>query len=99
MTLVNSEGAILQASESENPDLFFGVRGGGCNFGVVTQFVFKVHPQNRTVYAGPLIYPASALEKVIEVTEKWWETASEKEATSHFLVRSPKGPAVVRFPS
>jgi FAD/FMN-containing dehydrogenase len=53
----------------ENTDLFWGVRGGGCNFGVVTEFVYKLHPQRRTVYAGAIIFAPDALEKLGPVIE------------------------------
>jgi FAD/FMN-containing dehydrogenase len=44
VTLVSADGSVHTANEKENSDLFFGVRGGGCNFGVVTEFVLALHP-------------------------------------------------------
>lgn len=44
-TVVTVDGRILRASEDSNPDLFWGIRGGGSNFGIVTQFVYRVHNQ------------------------------------------------------
>ena len=52
VTLVTSSGDILTASDSQNQDLFWAVRGGGGNFGVVTEFVLKVHDQRPDLYTS-----------------------------------------------
>ncbi len=54
--LVTTDGQILRASASEHPDLFWGVRGGGGNFGIVTAFEFQLHPIGP-VLAGKVVYP------------------------------------------
>ncbi|KAJ1303157.1 hypothetical protein OPQ81_011358 [Rhizoctonia solani] len=56
-TVVTSSGEILTASDSENPDLFWAIRGGGANFGVVTEFVLKLHEQRPELWGGMLMYP------------------------------------------
>ncbi|KAF8060169.1 hypothetical protein FPV67DRAFT_1674133 [Lyophyllum atratum] len=88
-TVVTANGSILTASETENSDLFFGIRGGGSNFGVVTEFVLKLHPQRATVYAGMLIFPPAALEKLVEVTAKWWANVGEKQGMLQMLAVGP----------
>lgn len=60
--VVTADGRFLTASAKENQDLFWAIRGGGGNFGIVTSFEFRLHPVS-TVYAGPVLYP---LEKAAE---------------------------------
>ncbi len=65
--IVLADGRMVTASAKENPDLFWAVRGGGGNFGVVTSFLFKAHPIH-TDYAGPMLYP---IEQAAEVM-RWY---------------------------
>jgi len=58
--LVTAKGELVHASEAENPDLFWGVRGGGGNFGVVTTFELDLHDVNTEILSGPVVYPLSA---------------------------------------
>ena len=65
--MVLADGRFVTANAKENPDLFWAVRGGGGNFGVVTSFLFKLHPVS-TVYGGPMIWP---LEQAAELLKFW----------------------------
>jgi FAD/FMN-containing dehydrogenase len=65
--LVLADGRFVTASAEQNPDLFWAVRGGGGNFGVVTSFLFRLHPVS-TVYAGPTFWP---LEQTVEVMKHY----------------------------
>ena len=63
--IVTADGRLLHASADENPDLFWGVRGGGGNFGVVTSFEFHLHPMQRTVVGGEMIWPLDKARDVL----------------------------------
>ena len=89
--MVLADGSVVTANDSENSELFFGIRGGGSNFGVVTEFVFKLHPQRRTVYAGLLMYPPTALEKIVSVTAEWWASGPEKQGMLQSTTVGPDG--------
>lgn len=65
--MVLADGQIVTASESEHPDLFWAIRGGGGNFGIVTSFTFRLHPV-ANVFCGPTAWPSSATGDVL----KWF---------------------------
>jgi len=64
--VVLADGSFVTASENENADLFWALRGGGGNFGVVTSFLFKAHPV-KAVYAGPIFWDLKDAKKVMQV--------------------------------
>jgi FAD/FMN-containing dehydrogenase len=64
--IVTADGRFLHASASENPDLFWAVRGGGGNFGVVTAFEFRVHPMQRQVVGGRMVFPIARARELLD---------------------------------
>ncbi len=76
--IVTADGALLRASAAENPDLFWGVRGGGGNFGVVTNFEFELHPMQRQVIAGELFYPIDRARDVLNVYSEFAALAPDE---------------------
>jgi len=72
--MVLADGRVVTASADENADLFWAVRGGGGNFGVVTSFLFRANKLNPTVYGGPIMWP---MEKSAEVL-RWWRDFIQK---------------------
>lgn len=91
VTIVTANGSVLIVNETENPDLYFAVRGGGGNFGVVTEFVFKLHPQRETVYSGLLIFPPPKLVQIIEATNEWLKTERKNQAMFQVSTPTPDG--------
>ena len=63
--VVTAEGGIVRASADEHPDLFWALRGGGGNFGVVTSFEYRLHPVGPTVVAGPVFWAADDTTDVL----------------------------------
>ena len=91
-TVVTAGGEVLRASESDNPDLFWALRGGGGNFGVVTDFTFRLHPVAQ-LRAGQLVYD---LSDAVAVVTKWRElmkAAPDDLATFAFMAQSSAGEA------
>lgn len=89
-TVVLANGAALTVSESENTDLFWAIRGGGSNFGVCTEFVLRLHPQRRTIFAGNVIFPAAVLDDLMGVLSEWWKTVKDHEGMLQVLGRDPE---------
>jgi FAD/FMN-containing dehydrogenase len=89
--VVLANGTFVKANASENPDLFWALRGGGGNFGVVTSFTFKLHKID-TVYGGPMLYELSEAPDVM----KWYRefiTAAPDELNGFFaFLTVPPGP-------
>lgn len=67
MELVTAEGRVVRASEKENADLFWGLRGGGGNFGVVTSFEYRLYPTGPEIIAGGIAWRAESAAEVLEL--------------------------------
>ncbi|EUC63244.1 FAD-binding oxidoreductase, putative [Rhizoctonia solani AG-3 Rhs1AP] len=93
-TVVTSLGKILTASDSENPDLFWAIRGGGANFGVVTEFVLKLHEQRSELWGGMLIYPPTIFDKLVPEVNSWLAERTPVENIHLAFMSGPSGPAV-----
>jgi FAD/FMN-containing dehydrogenase len=64
--VVTAGAKLVHASEKENPDLFWAIRGGGGNFGVVTSFEFRLHPVGPEVLAGLIVHPFSRAKELLQ---------------------------------
>jgi FAD/FMN-containing dehydrogenase len=89
--VVLADGRLVHASEAENPDLFWALRGGGGNFGVVTSFEYRLHPI-RTVVAGPLFWPIEELEPTLRWYREWSPAAPEDAYAFYLTAEVPAGP-------
>ena len=69
--VVTAAGELLTASEDENEDLFWAIRGGGGNFGVVTSFEYRLHPVGPQVFVCFVVYPAESAREVLQSCEHY----------------------------
>ena len=92
--VVTADGRIIRASESENSDLLWGLRGGGGNFGIVTQFEFELHPLGPMVYAGPIFYPADAAHELLHTFRDWAVVAPDEITAIVNLTTAPPLPVI-----
>jgi FAD/FMN-containing dehydrogenase len=93
--VVTADGDIVHASEAENSDLFWGVRGGGGNFGIVTEFEYRLHAVGPTVLSGLLLWPLDDGPQVVRFYREWADSAPD-ELTSALVLR--RAPAVDLIP-
>jgi FAD/FMN-containing dehydrogenase len=85
--VVSADGRLLIASETENVDLFWGIRGGGGNFGVVTTFEYRLHPVGPEVMAAAVMYPFEQATELLHAWRDYTEQAPD-EVTSEVLLWS-----------
>jgi FAD/FMN-containing dehydrogenase len=93
--VVTADGEFVKASEDENTDLFWGVRGGGGNFGIVTEFEFRAHPLGPTVMAGPVMWAIDDSPEVLRFYRDWIADAPDELMT---IVIHRKAPALPFVP-
>jgi FAD/FMN-containing dehydrogenase len=89
--VVTADGALCTASATENADLFWAIRGGGGNFGIVTSFEFRLHPVG-TVYAGPVLYPLEQATQAMAFFRDFMHTAPRELSAFFAFMIVPPGP-------
>ena len=92
--VVTADGQLVHASETENADLFWALRGGGGNFGVVTSFEYKLYPVS-TVLGGMLVYPLARARDVLRLYREVTESAPDELTVFAGLMYSPDGIPIV----
>jgi FAD/FMN-containing dehydrogenase len=92
--VVTADGDRLRASEDEHPDLFWALRGGGGNFGVVTSFEFRLHPIGPTVLAGPIFWDATDARDVLRFYRDFIRDAPDELGTVVRFGTAPPLPAI-----
>ena len=92
--LVTADGRLVRVTETEHPDLLWGLRGGGGNFGIVTSFTYRLHELAGPVLAGPMIYPAEHAAELIRFVREWMPIAPAELSVMVMLVTAPPAPFV-----
>jgi len=90
--VVTAAGEMVRASASEHPDLFWALRGGGGNFGVVTRFEFRLHPVGPDVLSGLIVYPLSEAKSVLQQYRDFVAKAPEALSVWTVLRQAPPLP-------
>lgn len=93
LDIVTPDGTLRHASATENSDLFWGVRGGGGNFGVVTSIEFKLYPV-ASIYGGQLMYPGESARDVLRFFRDWIKTAPDELTSSMSVMNIPNFPTI-----
>jgi len=88
--LVTAEGTVLTASSADNAELFWGLRGGGGNFGIVTSFKYQLHPVGPLL-AGPVLYPFAKAKEALALYRDFATTIPDEANTVAALMNSPDG--------
>jgi FAD/FMN-containing dehydrogenase len=88
-TIVTADGQLVTASEADNSDLFWGLRGSGWNFGVVTSMGFRLHPIGPTVAAGLIYFPLADFPELVEHHRKRISRFPDELTTWFFLRLAP----------
>jgi FAD/FMN-containing dehydrogenase len=92
--VVTADGRLVHASETENADLLWGLRGGGGNFGIVTQLELELHPLGPMIYAGLLFYPAEAAGDLLRTFRDWAGDAPDEITALVNLTTAPPLPVI-----
>jgi FAD/FMN-containing dehydrogenase len=90
--VVTADGAVLRASAQEHPELFWGLRGGGGNFGIVTSFQYALHALGPTVLAGPIVYALDDAPEVLRLYRDYVAQAPDELTTILTLRQAPPLP-------
>jgi FAD/FMN-containing dehydrogenase len=93
--IVTADGQVRRISAEEEPDLFWAIRGGGGNFGVATEFEYQLHPFDRNIFSGGIVWPAAQARDVLEFYAEWSEGLSDEMYVGPTIATTPDGVRVI----
>src|SRR3954453_18501342 len=90
--VVTADGQLVHTSEDENPELLWGLRGGGGNFGVATSLEYRLHPVGPMVVAGPIFFAGDRAQEVLHFYRDWVRELPDELTTLANLTTAPPAP-------
>src|SRR4051794_18614572 len=90
--VVTADGQLVHASEDDNPELLWGLRGGGGNFGIATSLEYKLHPVGPMILAGPIFFAGERAEEVLRFYREWTRGLPDEMTTLANLTTAPPAP-------
>ena len=90
--VVTADGQLVRASEEENPELLWGLRGGGGNFGVATSLEYRLHPIGPMLLAGPIFFPGERAGEILRFYRDWVRELPDELTTLVNLTTAPPAP-------
>jgi len=93
--MIMADGKIRTVDKDQDPDLFWAIRGGGGNFGVVTKFEFMLHPFDRNVLSGSIVWPFEQARDVLEFYAEWSAGLSDEMYAGPTTLTTPEGARLI----
>jgi hypothetical protein len=93
--IVTADGQVRRIGAEQEPDLFWAIRGGGGNFGVVTEFEFELHPFERNIFSGAIVWPVAQARDVLEFYGEWYQGLSDEMYVGPAMATMPDGTGIV----
>ncbi len=93
--LITADGQVRTVSSEQDADLFWAIRGGGGNFGVVTKFEYQMHPFDRNVLSGSITWPFEQARDVLEFYAEWSEGLSDDMYVGPTIATTPDGVRII----
>ncbi|MEA2410966.1 MAG: hypothetical protein QOC77_1527 [Thermoleophilaceae bacterium] len=95
--VVTADGQLVRASEDENPELLWGLRGGGGNYGIATSLEYRLHPVGPMVLAGPIFFAGDRAEEVLRFYREWVRDLPDEMTTLANLTTAPPAPFLPEY--
>ena len=93
--IVTTDGQVRRISDEQEADLFWAIRGGGGNFGVVTEFEFELHPFERKLLSGSIVWPVAQARDVLEFYGEWYQGLSDEMYVGPTMATMPDGTGII----
>ncbi len=93
--MITADGRIRRVNADQDQDLFWAIRGGGGNFGVVTEFELQLYPFDRNVFSGTIVWPIAQARDVLEFYGEWYQKLSDEMYVGPAMATMPDGTGAI----